>query len=189
MFKNCEIINNSNEQIIIINNNVEILEFTYYNNEFKIESLKSSCEYSGTKILNEFEVFILDYCDLTKPHEIYFTDTSTIIKNGVKLSLSLMLIIINGESWYNSKGYYSKNHIKERVQWDINRFKTFYFEDDEIINFWFNTFNSDIRKLKLYSIVNIIRMNIDENTEIYKKILDTIKHKFNYTTFLSKTIK
>lgn len=44
---------------------------------------------------------------------INLMDTSSINKCGVKLDLAIIKILTNGQSWYNSLGYYSDNYKDE----------------------------------------------------------------------------
>ena len=66
----------------------------------------SKCDTSGTQFLDYLELFARKY-----NYNITLMDASTITEYNI--DLSRLKILINGESWYNSKGYKSDDYENE----------------------------------------------------------------------------
>lgn len=196
-FPNTEVELINDEMIFIKSLDVFILEFSFYITsdmvEIKIENLNASPEYSGTNILFLTELFVKSY---SRSYKIYFSDSSNLVKNGYKFSLSLLYILCNGKSWYNSKGFYGKNYLKEFEIWQSMRRVNAYINSEinfspEILNFWKEKFNTDLKMETMKNIGKIILKEINEmptNIEsvMYQDILKEIKKIFPYSSFLIK---
>ena len=78
----------------------------------------SKCAYSGSDILEKLDrigkSLGIDYIKLADASHI--RDDECKEYDSPTIELSLLNLLANGESWYNSKGYFSKNAKKEREQ-------------------------------------------------------------------------
>ncbi len=79
------------------------------------------CRYSGTENLERLEIF----ARAINIETISLGDESEFNWGNIKISLFLMKILTKGQSWYNSLGYFSGNHIKESKEWNRIRNLTF----------------------------------------------------------------
>ena len=138
----------------------------------------AKCHISGTKILKKLDAFVAslneDGFDIKS---IILRDESHVFWNTEKYSLKVDLqklkILTNGESWYNSMGYYQGNFDEEKEQWDIIRNMTF----REIVDKYLN-----IRK-KLYQYRLFydfgkyigIKPNLTNIDQVIQKALEVIK--------------
>lgn len=92
--------------------------------EFFVESertlgIKSinRCGFSGTSILERIELLGMH----VKINSIYLDDQSSVNFGDVKLNFGVLNIIVKGNSWYNSLGYFQDNYQYEKSIWDTVR--------------------------------------------------------------------
>lgn len=178
----------------LFDSDVKILVFSFDEQDnitIKIEELHRSNNYSGTSILDLLEIVLNEYS--TKSYSIYLSDTSVIEKNGYTIPLSILHILVKGQSWYNSKGYFSRNHEKEKIQWDVIRESSMMF-DDVTQEKWFSLFNININSLTYHQIGLIIYSHLkrqdipNEMVEYYYHIILIIRNNIKYTSNLNKSV-
>lgn len=184
----------TNDDVKIINDGIIILEFGYSISELKvsikIEKLHKSDYYTGNLILISLENFIKETYE--RSYDICLTDTSCIEKLNFSIKLSTLNILKSGISWYNSHGFFSKNHQKEYEQWNEIRNQCVMF-DDETTNFWFEKFDMDINQTPLKVIGHIINDNFIFECDLealnhYRNIILILTSMINYTSLLYKKI-
>ena len=183
------------DYVHVKNNGVKILIFTYHmtDDEFmvKVEEINRTNEYPGSIILENFELFVRE--GIKKSYKICLTDASRIEKNGFKFPLSTMYILVHGHSWYNSKGYHSRAHSREKIRWDQFRKTKPSFDDQNIIDVWYEKFNTDINDMTISLICSLILTNLknkkdNKYLEIYSLIITAFKKEIIYTSFLTKEV-
>lgn len=107
----------------IIISNTDYINLTIYNKEMKIEQLDKCTQYSGTEIMNK----LISMSERLGVSGISLTDSSAIVIRGYKFDLATIKILSDGESWYNSFGFYSKKYEDELQKW--NEIRTWKLED------------------------------------------------------------
>lgn len=163
-----------NDKYYIIYNTCQCLEFSIGPNsdiEKDIISLVvyslDKCSLSGTTLLLNLENFIgslnrdgfeIEYVILTDESHITWKSEHY----SLKVNLSKLKIITNGQSWYNSMGYYQDNHEEEKRQNDITRNKTF----QQILYLFFDSNNKSNNLPLFYKFGGYIQVdNTDKNFE------------------------
>lgn len=118
---------NNDNSIIIYDNNILCVDFgilfdgTYYN--IFINEL-NKCSMSATDILENLEFLCFLYAKEIR--YIFFSDASNIqLFNNPNylIEFSTLRILSRGESWYNSLGFYSKDHCYDKNIWFNLRLK------------------------------------------------------------------
>ena len=147
---------------------VNCLSLYFYEDNILIKSLYK-CGITGSKSLKKVEEVAKL---LTK--SIKLIDASSINKCGVEIDLAIIKILTNGQSWYNSLGYYSDNykdeirHNKNILDLSCKDFFESVFEKCFEKFLVFNSKDTILRKLKIYG----NRETLKEKIKTEQKKLD-----------------
>ena len=174
------------DNVVIRDDGITLLDFSFFLNPsdlilyIKIEELNSSKSFSGNQILNLFELLLQK---ISNRYIITLTDTSCIKRGKFKFRLSTLKILLNGISWYNSKGYFQNNFTEEKLNWDLIRELNLMFDSSFIIN---QIFSVDINSMPLKNVAELIYLNLDveELQPIFSEMLKQIQ--IPYTNTLTK---
>lgn len=173
------------DSVLIYDGQNIILNFSYYFNgtylQIKIEDLRKSQNFSGNYILFNFEELVKS---TLINYEIILSDASYINLGIYKFKLSTLKILLNGISWYNSKGYFQNNFVEESNNWNLIRNSVYEFDENIQLAFY-NEFGVDINLLSLKNIAIILNTHMDHKYGfLFYSIISNINIK--YTTLLKK---
>ena len=148
----------------------ECVNFYLYNEKYiyiKIEQI-NKCNYSGTQILENIEFLAKGTSSSIK--SIKLDDASNVMINKkLKISLKYLYILSKGESWYNSLGYYSIDHKKNKEEWNILRNKNMSHIFSEILGF-----NNNILNINYYFKLGVKHMS--EIFNLKEIIIESLKY-------------
>ena len=155
-----------------------------------IGSIEKSKNYSGTKIIQLLEQFILSYYTEFRKYEFFLNDESSISNNGYNISLAYLLIFTKGRSWYNSLGYINDDNNYE--EWNEVRHKKYHF-NNKISQLWNKRFDLNINNLTLCNIATLIYENSRNENEIiysmmYYDVMILLENFINYHDELRKIV-
>lgn len=192
IFKNAKIEIDKNYELSY-NNNVFLI-FRIIKKNIYVDWLGKTPDISGNEILKRLE----NVAKLFSAKKIILDDTSFIDWHDNVINLSIFKILINGESWYNSKGYYIENFYLFKNEWEIIRNKTFcelfymytydlyllYLEQIDLCesNIYTSRKNFEKRLIALNNSVEITKHNFNE---IKKKLVDNAIISFIFNTKIS----
>ena len=131
-FKNCKIKTDHDGEYLlykIYTNDNLCLVFTIIDNK-TIEIIKlKRCFYSGKNTLNNLELLSkhigIKYLKLEDQSKVTWYDHLD-ITNGIDIDFALLNIMVKGESYYNSLGYYQRDYFLEKTKWDNISNETFF---------------------------------------------------------------
>ena len=107
--------------------------FNSHNNSISIQHLYKCGITTGTKLLQLFDKLAEK---IPKIKHIQLTDASSIEICDQEIQLWLIKILTNGQSWYNSHGYFSsdhesdKSHNKEMINMEYKKFRDIVYAQD-----------------------------------------------------------
>ncbi len=128
---------NYNNQYYGIIDDGECLSFYIQDKSMYLSGL-NKCKYSGTENLEKLEIF----ARAIKIEKISLVDESTISWKDIEIDLATIKILSNGQSWYNSLGYYSENHREESRKWNCIRNLTFLDVKDSLLLLTYSEYDS-----------------------------------------------
>ena len=131
---------------------------------------------NGNSLLDKLD----EFARLINLHKIQLMDDSNIFICGIKIKLSYLYILTNGESWYNAHGYYSSDDESET---DNN--KTILIKDiddyvKECIDLKCTKYDNDLKNMKIFEKNAIIFMYKDKS---YKKDENFIERYHNIKSY------
>lgn len=155
---------------------VKCLSLYFHEDYISITSL-DKCGIPGSKSLKKVEEVAKL---LPNIKSINLMDTSSINKCGVKLDLAIIKILTNGQSWYNSLGYYSDNY-KDEIDHNKNIL------DLSCKDFFESVFEKCFTKFLVSNSKEIInnKLKMYGNRKPLKKLIETEQKKLDdYDNFI-----
>ena len=155
---------------------VKCLSLYFHEDYISITSL-DKCGIPGSKSLKKVEEVAKL---LPNIKSINLMDTSSINKCGVKLDLAIIKILTNGQSWYNSLGYYSDNY-KDEIDHNKNIL------DLSCKDFFESVFEKCFEKFLVSNSKEIInnKLKMYGNRKPLKKLIETEQKKLDdYDKFI-----